>query len=101
MRGIWWMSSKAIAPEENCSLTLKLTLTLTQTLTITGEEFSSKAIVRISINDYIIWINKWWTRPGDVTKKILLQLELCCKVKREELLAGTDPGDEPGGTGPP
>ena len=34
------------------------------------------------INDYIIYLNKWWTRPGDVTKKILLQLESCWKVKR-------------------
>ena len=39
--------SRTIAPEENCSPTLKLTLTVTQTLTLTGEQFSSGVIVWI------------------------------------------------------
>ena len=38
---------RAIAPEENCTPTLKLTITLIQILTLNGGQFSSGAIVRI------------------------------------------------------
>ena len=48
-----------LPPEENCPPTLKLTLSLTQTPTLTGGQFLSEAIVRISSSPcYIVILIK-------------------------------------------
>ena len=68
--------SRTIVPKENWPTTLKLILTLSQTLTLTGGQFSSGAIVRITF-----WHRHNWIKECIHDFKITVAVVRRCSLK--------------------